>query len=157
MAESVRLIDADNNQVGVVGLEQAKSVARSAGLDLVEISPNSKPPVCRVMDYGKYLYEMKRKDKLNTKKQHAVVVKEIRFRPKIDTHDRDTKLGHARKFIEKGNRVQITMMFRGREMMHIDNGRKIMEEVVESLEDIAKVDREPRLQGKRITMVVVPK
>lgn len=151
------MIDAENKQVGIVDVEQAIEMAVQAGLDLVEISPESSPPVCRIMDFGKFLYEQKRKEKQNTKKQHAVTVKEIRFRPKIDVHDCETKVNHARKFFEKGHRVQFTVMFRGREMLHVEHGKELMEKVVIQLEDIAKVDRPASLQGKRMTMMMVPK
>ncbi len=126
-------------------------------MDLVEISPNSSPPVCRIMDFGKFKYQQKQKAKQSHKKQHIVVVKEIRLRPKIDKHDLDTKLGHARKFIDKGNRVQFTMLFRGREMLHVDQGREIMAEVAESMDEIAKIDRHPNMMGRRMIMIVVPK
>lgn len=150
----MRLIDQDNNQVGVVGLTEAKSLAKDAGLDLVEISPNSEPPVCRIMDFGKFLYEQKRKDKQANKKQHIVSLKEIRLRPKIDKHDLMIKVDHARKFIEKGHKVQFTMLFRGREMLHVDIGRALMDSVVEGMEDIAKVDRNTAMHGKRMTIVL---
>jgi translation initiation factor IF-3 len=125
-------------------------------LDLVEVSPNSEPPVCRIMDYGKHLYEQKRKTKLSQKKQHTVILKEIRLRPKIDDHDRDIKINRAIKFLEKGNKVQFTMLYRGREMMHVDQGRKIMDEVTEVLAELGKVERRPQMLGRRMTMVVVP-
>jgi translation initiation factor IF-3 len=124
---------------------------------LVEIAPEGQPPVCRIMDFGKYLYELKRKEKQNTKKQHIVTIKEIRLRPKIDPHDCNTKLNHARKFFEKGHRVQFTMMFRGREMLHLDLGKEVIDKIITQLEDIAKVDRPVSLQGKRMTVFMVPK
>ena len=153
----VRLIDAENNQIGIVDIESALDLAKEAGLDLVEIVPNSSPPVCRIMDYGKFQYKQKQKAKQSHKKQHNVVIKEIRLRPKIDKHDLDTKVGHARKFIQKGNRVQYTMLFRGREMLHLEHGREIMAQIAETMEDIAKIDRHPDLRGRRMIMVVVPK
>lgn len=108
------------------------------------------------MDYGKHLYEQKRKAKLSQKKQHTVVLKEIRLRPKIDDHDRDIKINRAIKFLEKGNKVQFTMLFRGREMMHVDHGRQIMDEVTEALSEFGKVERRPQMLGRRMTMIVVP-
>lgn len=153
----VRLIDSGNNQVGVVDIQQALDMAKEAKLDLVEIVPNSEPPVCRIMDYGKFQYQQKQKMKQSHKKQHNVVVKEIRLRPKIDKHDLDTKLGHARKFLEKSHRVQFTMQFRGREMLHMEQGRKVMAQIVETLEDIAKVERDANLLGRRMIMTVMPK
>lgn len=132
-------------------------MAKETGLDLVEIVPNSEPPVCRIMDYGKFQYQQKQKTKQSHKKQHNVIVKEIRLRPKIDKHDLDTKLGHARKFLEKGNKVQFTMQFRGREMFHMEQGREVMTQIVEILEDIAKVERDANLLGRRMIMTVMPK
>ena len=132
-------------------------MAKEAKLDLVEIVPNSEPPVCRIMDYGKFQYQQKQKMKQSHKKQHNVVVKEIRLRPKIDKHDLGTKLGHARKFLEKGHRVQFTMQFRGREMLHMEQGREVMAQIVEILEDIAKVERDANLLGRRMIMTVMPK
>jgi translation initiation factor IF-3 len=152
----VRLIDENNNQVGLIDVKEAQFRAHNLGLDLVEVSPNSDPPVCRIMDYGKHLYEQKRKAKLSQKKQHTVVLKEIRLRPKIDDHDRDIKINKAIKFLEKGNKVQFTMLFRGREMMHVDQGRQIMDEVTEVLSELGKVERRPQMLGRRMTMVVVP-
>lgn len=112
--------------------------------------------MCRIMDYGKYLYQQKRKTKLSQKKQHAVTLKEIRLRPKIDDHDRDIKVNHAAEFLEKGHKVQFSMLFRGREMMHVENGHKIMEEIVEALAEKGKVERRPLMLGRRMTMVMVP-
>jgi len=132
-------------------------MAREASLDLVEIAPEGQPPVCRIMDFGKYLYELKRKTKQNVRKQHIVTLKEIRLRPKIDPHDCNTKLNHARKFFEKGHRVQFTMLFRGREMLHVDLGREVMDKIIAQLEDVAKVDRLPLMQGRRMTMFMMPK
>ena len=151
------MIDSENNQVGIVDIDTALNMAKEASLDLVEIVPSSEPPVCRIMDFGKFLYEQKQKEKKSHKKQHNVVVKEIRLRPKIDKHDLDTKLAHARKFIEKGNRVQFTMLFRGREMLHVEQGREIMAQIVELMEDTVKIDRHPNMMGRRMIMTVVPK
>jgi translation initiation factor IF-3 len=140
-----------------VSRDDALDMARGAELDLVEIAPEANPPVCRIMDFGKYLYELKRKEKQNIKKQHIVSVKEIRLRPATDAHDCETKLNHARKFFEKGHRVQFTVMFRGREMAHVEQGKELMEKIVTQLEDIAKVDRSPLLHGRRMTMMMMPK
>ena len=126
-------------------------------LDLVEVSPNAEPPVCRIMDFGKWLYEQKRKMKQNQKKQHSVTLKEIRFRPKIDDHDRDIKVNHASKFLEKGHKVQFTILFRGREMMHLDHGFEMFTEILETLESVGKMEREPKKLGRRMTMVMAPK
>ncbi|NLK41558.1 MAG: translation initiation factor IF-3 [Planctomycetes bacterium] len=152
----VRLVDENNQQVGVVPVTEALERAREAGLDLVEVSPTSSPPVCRIMDYGKYLYQQKRKIKQNLKKQHTVVLKEIRLRPKTDDHDRDIKLNQAEKFLEKGHKVQFTMLFRGREMMHQQQAQETMNYIIQALQDKAKPERPPVLLGRRMTMVLVP-
>ena len=136
---------------------EALNRAREIGLDLVEVSPSAEPPVCRLMDYGKWLYEQKRKEHMAHKKQHTVVLKEIRLRPKIDPHDQAIKLNHARKFLEKGNRVQFTMLFRGREMVHLDHGYALMQDISRLLEDVAKVDKEAITRGRRMVMTLVPK
>jgi translation initiation factor IF-3 len=140
--------------VGVVDVKEAQFKAHDLGLDLVEVSPNAEPPVCRIMDYGKYLYQQKRKVKLSQKKQHTVSLKEIRLRPKIDVHDRDIKVKHAAEFLEKGHKVQFTMLFRGREMMHVENGYRIMDEIIEQLEGKGKLERKALMLGRRMTMVV---
>ena len=150
------MIDEENNQVGILPTYEAIGRAREAGLDLVEVSPNAEPPVCRIMDHGKWLYEQKRKTKQSHKKQHQVVLKEIRLRPKIDPHDLKIKVDHALKFLEKGNKVQFTMLFRGREMTHIELGYKIMEEILETFAENAKVERPAKMLGRRMTMIVVP-
>ncbi|MBM4103096.1 MAG: translation initiation factor IF-3 [Planctomycetes bacterium] len=152
----VRLIDESNAQIGVVAVQEALDRAREAGLDLVEVSPNSEPPVCRIMDYGKFLYQQKRKAKLSQKKQHVMTLKEIRMRPKIGNHDRDIKIKHAAEFLERGDKVQFTMMFRGREMMYVDHANEVMKEIVQTLQEIARVERPAELLGKRMNMILVP-
>lgn len=152
----MRLIDDANVQLGVVAVQEALDKAREAGLDLVEVAPNSEPPVCRIMDYGKFLYQQKRKVKLSQKKQHVMTLKEIRMRPKIDNHDRDIKIKHAAEFLERGDKVQFTMMFRGREMMYVDHANEVMKEIVRTLQDLAKVERQAELLGKRMTMILFP-
>jgi translation initiation factor IF-3 len=158
-AEKVRLIDESNNQVGIVNKYEAAAKAREAGLDLVEVSPNSDPPVCRIMDYGKWLYQQKRKSRDGGKKahQHAGTLKEIRLRPETDKHDLDIKLNHAREFLEKGHKVQFTMFFRGRQVLHRDKGYTILEHIAQSLEDLAKVERPGAMSGRRMTLLLVPK
>ena len=150
------MIDENNGQAGIVDTREALERARELGLDLVEVAPTSEPPVCRIMDYGKHLYEQKRKVKLSQKKQHTVVLKEIRLRPKIDDHDRDIKVEHAAKFLEKGHKVQFTMLFRGREMMHVEHGFEIMNEITETLQEKGKLERAAQKLGRRITMVMGP-
>ena len=143
--------------MGIVNTYEAISKARDIGLDLVEVSPTAEPPVCRIMDYGKWLYQQKRKEKRGQKKQHATILKEIRLRPKIDAHDRDIKVNHARKFLEKGHKVQFTMLFRGREMIYLDHGFEMMEEILQTISDVAKLERGAKKMGRRMTMVVTPK
>ena len=156
---TVRLIDEGNNQVGVVPRSDAMSRAREAGLDLVEVAPTSEPPVCRIMDYGKWQYEQKRKIREAHKKNqhHTTTLKEIRLRPETDKHDLDIKLNHAREFIEKGHKVQFTMFFRGRQMLHRERGYEILENIAELLEDVAKVERPSKMSGRRMTLLIVPK
>jgi translation initiation factor IF-3 len=157
-ADKIRLVDAENNQVGIVERLFAQEKAREASLDLVEVSPTSDPPVCRIMDYGKWVYEQKRKIREARKKtHHAGGLKEVRLRPETDTHDIEIKVKHAREFIEKGHKVQFTLIFRGRQMLHKDKGAEVLTRIVESLNDIAKVDRSNEMMGKRMTLVVAPK
>lgn len=152
----MRLIDQNNNQVGVVRTIEALGMAREAGVDLVEVAPTSKPPVCRLMDYGKWKYDQKKKEHRAKVKQHNAVLKEVRLRPKIDQHDLDTKVNAARKFLEKGNKVQFTMMFRGREMMHLDIANSQFEAIIGALSAVSKVDSPAKKNGKRMTMVLGP-
>jgi translation initiation factor IF-3 len=157
-AEKVRLVDAENNQVGIVERLFALEKSREANLDLVEVSPTSDPPVCRIMDYGKWVYEQKRKVREARKKtHHAGGLKEVRLRPETDAHDIEIKVKHAREFIEKGHKVQFTLIFRGRQMLHKEKGAEVLTKIVESLGDIAKVDRSNEMMGKRMTLVVAPK
>lgn len=152
----VRVIDESHNQVGIINTSEAVAMARQAGLDLVEVSPTAEPPVCRIMDYGKWQYEQKRKNKQSQKKHHQVVVKGIRLRPKIDKHDLNIKINHAIKFVEKGNKVQFTMLFRGREMTHVELGHELMDHVLEMMQDCAKMERPAKMLGRRMTMIVTP-
>jgi translation initiation factor IF-3 len=158
-AERVRLIDESNNQVGIVDRHEALNRARDVGLDLVEVAPTSEPPVCRIMDFGKWQYQQKRKVREAHKKEHrhAGTLKEIRLRPETDKHDLDIKLDHAREFLEKGHKVQFTMFFRGRQMLHRDKGYDILQHITELLEELAKVERPARATGRRMTLLLVPK
>jgi translation initiation factor IF-3 len=140
-----------------VNIGEALEMAKQAELDLVEIAPEGSPPVCRIMDFGKYLYALKRKEKQNMKKQHVVTLKEIRLRPKTDPHDCETKVNHAREFFKKGHKVQFTMMFKGREMIHLELGQAMMNKIIASLEDVAKVEHPSSILGKRMTVIMVPK
>ncbi|MFA7486189.1 MAG: translation initiation factor IF-3 [Phycisphaerae bacterium] len=158
-ASRVRLIDEENNQAGIVEKFEALGRARDVGLDLVEVAPNSDPPVCRIMDYGKYLYQQKRKMRESHKKhqQHLSVLKEIRVRPETDPHDLGIKVNHAREFIQKGHKVQFTVFFRGRQMLHQEKGFEMLNEISQALEDIAKVDQQGRMTNRRLTLMLVPK
>ncbi|MBN1796034.1 MAG: translation initiation factor IF-3 [Sedimentisphaerales bacterium] len=153
----VRLVDENNNQAGIVERNEALNRARETGLDLVEVAPTSNPPVCRIMDYGKFLYQQKRKlrDSHKKHKVHSTTLKEIRLRPEIEQHDLDIKINHAREFIEKGHKVQFTIMFRGREILHQERGYEIFQSIKESMEDIAKAEKSPRMSNRRITMTII--
>jgi len=158
-ADRIRLVDENNNQVGVVTREEAMSKAQEAGLDLVEVAPNSEPPVCRIMDYGKWLYQQKRRVREAHKKtQHpSATLKEIRLRPETDKHDLSIKVGHAREFLGKGHRVQFTVQFRGRQMLHREQGNEMLSGIMDTLQDIAKVERPSMMTGRRMTLLLVPK
>ena len=153
----VRLIGPDGEQIGVVSSREAQKIADEAGLDLVKIAPNAKPPVCKVIDYGKYRYDLARKEKDAKKKQKTVELKEIRLSPNIDTNDLNTKVGAARKFITKGDKVKVTLRFRGREMAHMNSSKYILDEFAESLSDIATVDKAPKVEGRSMTMFLTAK
>ncbi|MHC4169195.1 MAG: translation initiation factor IF-3 [Planctomycetota bacterium] len=158
-ARMVRLIDEQNEQLGILDTHEALDRAREAGLDLVEVAPTSDPPVCRIMDYGKWLYEQKRKTREAQKKhqRHSATLKEIRLRPETDKHDLEMKLKHGREFLEKGHKLQFTMFFRGRQMLHRDRGFAVLEEITESLQDLAKIERPARMAHRRMTLLLVPK
>lgn len=136
--------------------EEALKEAISFELDLVEVAPNAKPPVCKIMDYKKHLYEKKKKDKEARKKQHTTQVKELRFRPHTDDHDYDFKLRHARKFLEEGNKVKATVQFRGRDIIYSDQGKELLKRMVNDLEDVAKIESPATLEGKRMIMILSP-
>ena len=138
-------------------MKEAQERARELDLDLVEISPNAQPPVCRIMDYGKYKYELAKKDKEAKKKQHAFQLKEMRFRPKIDSHDYGFKSKHVREFLESGSKVRAFVMFRGREMSRVEYGRKILERLTEDMADIAVVDMSPKMEGRKMNMILSPR
>ena len=151
------MIDENGTQVGVVNINVALTKADEAGFDLVEVSPNSNPPVCKIMDYGKFKYELAKKEKETKKKQHVVITKEIRLRPKIEEHDFEFKLRHARKFLEAGHRVKATVMFRGRENAHREYGERVLNRFGEALEDIAKIDKEAKLEGGQLVIFFTKK
>jgi translation initiation factor IF-3 len=153
----VRLVDDEGNQVGVVPVEEALALAREKGLDLVEVAATSRPIVCKIMDYGRFRYEQEKKAREAKKQQHSVEVKEVKYRPNINIHDFDTKTRRARKFIDQGKHVKVTIMFRMREMRRPENGFDLLRRVAEDLADVAKVDRMPdRLEGRDLTMVMRP-
>ena len=150
----MRLISDSGEQLGVVPIEVALDKAREVGLDLIEVAPNSKPPVCRILDYGKLRYEEKKRQQLSKKKQHIIKIKEIRLRPQIDDHDLLTKLNQGRKFLLDGAKLKVTLMFRGREMSRVDLGKIVMERVLEELSDVAEVEKDIPLEGRRMSMIL---
>jgi translation initiation factor IF-3 len=153
----VRLIDAEGEQAGIVPIEEAMNAAQEAGLDLVEIAPTARPPVCRIMDWGKHVYEKQKADKEAKKKQHTVEVKELKFRPRTEEHDLEFKLRNAVKFLEQGNKVKITVRYRGRELRQPQVGHELMDEIVERISDHAEVvSRQRRLEGRQISMMLSP-
>ena len=153
----VRVVGEDGEQLGVMSSKDALKLAEEAGLDLVKIAPGAKPPVCKIVDYGKYKYELTRKEKEAKKKQKTIDVKEIRLSPNIDTNDLNTKIGAARKFLTKGDKVKVTLRFRGREMAHMASSRHILVEFAEQLSDIAVVDKAPKVEGRSMTMFLTEK
>jgi len=153
----VRLIDEEGNQVGIIPTREALDMARERGLDLVEVAATARPPVVRIMDYGKYKFEMAKQARLAKKKQHVIELKEVKYRPGIDDHDFDTKTRHARRFLEEKNKVKVTMMFRGRQVAHPELGQAVLERVAISLADIGKIESAGRLEGKSMTMILAPK
>ena len=153
----VRLIDEQGIQVGIVPTEDARLRAVDAGLDLVEVSPNAEPPVCKIIDYGKLKYEKQKKKNEARKKQKTIDVKEIKMRPNIDTHDYDVKMRAINKFLDEGDKVKVTLRFRGRELAHQELGLKLLEKVRDELEEQAKVEQFPKLEGRQITMVMAPR
>ena len=153
----VRLLGEHGEMIGVVSIEEARKIADDAGVDLVMISPNAKPPVCKVVDYGKYKYEQLRREKETKKKQHVVEVKEIRLSPNIDTNDLNTKIAAARKFLSKGDRVKVTLRFRGREMAHMNTTKVVLDNFAEQLADCAVLDKAPKVEGRSMQMFLSAK
>lgn len=154
--DECRLIDFDGNQMGVFSIDQAQSIADAAGLDLVEIAPNADPPVCRVMDYGKFKYDQAIKAKQARKNQTKIEIKEMKFRPKIDVGDYQTKKKHVLRFLSAGNKVKITIMFRGREMVHPEQGLSILERLADDLKDVAVIENQPKMEGRNMHMLIAP-
>ncbi|MCQ2498193.1 MAG: translation initiation factor IF-3 [Lachnospiraceae bacterium] len=155
--KEVRVIGEDGEQLGIMSVKEALALADEAGVDLVKIAPTAKPPVCRIVDYGKLKYEQTRKEKEAKKKQHVVEVKEIRLTPNIDTNDINTKANSARKFLQKGDRVKVTLRFRGREMAHMAASKHILDDFAEMLSDCAVVDKAPKVEGRAMTMFLTEK
>ena len=153
----VRLITAEGEQEGIVTLEKAKHLAEDAGLDLVEVAPNARPPVVRVMDWGKFQFEQQKRAKEAKKKQHTVDVKEVKLRPRTDDHDMEFKLRNARRFLKKGNKVKVTVRFRGPELRRPDLGQEVLDNVIEELDEMVEVEsRSRRLEGRQLTMMLAP-
>lgn len=152
----IRLIGAEGENIGVVSPERALELADEAGLDLVEISPNAKPPVCKIMDFGKYKYEQQKRESEARKKQKVIEVKEVKFRPNTDTHDYDVKMRSVTKFLENGDKVKVTLRFRGREMAHQELGRDLLERVAADVVGLGKVENMPKMEGRQMIMVIGP-
>lgn len=153
----MRVIGADGAQLGVLEVDVALKMADEAGLDLVEVAAAARPPVVRIMDYGKYKFEMAKQARQAKKKQHVIQLKEVKYRPGIEKHDFDTKTNKARGFIEDGNKVKVTLMFRGRQIAHPELGMAVVERVAQALADVAKVETAAKLEGKSLTMILTPK
>ena len=155
--KEVRLIGEDGEPLGIVSIQEAMEKASAAELDLVKIAPTAKPPVCKIIDYGKYKYELGRKEKEAKKKQKTVDLKEIRLSPNIETNDLNTKMNNARKFIQKGNKVKVTLRFRGREMAHMHASKHILDDFAEKMQDIAVIEKPAKIEGRSISMVLTEK
>ena len=153
----IRLITEDGEQVGIIATDEARAIADERGLDLVEVAPNSRPPVCRIMDYGKYKYEQARKAREAKRKQHVIHIKEIKLRPKIEEHDFGFKMRHALRFLEEGDKVKFTLRFRGRENTHPELGERVLNRVKETVDELAVVEADIRREGRVMTMVVAPR
>ncbi len=155
--KEIRLIGENGEQLGIMSAKDAMKLAREAELDLVKIAPTAKPPVCKIIDYGKYRYEMARREKEAKKKQKVIEVKEVRLSPNIDTNDLNTKINSARKFLEKGNKVKVTLRFRGREMAHMQASKHILDDIAEELKDVATIEKPAKVEGRSISMVLAEK
>ncbi|MRG26885.1 translation initiation factor IF-3 [Laceyella tengchongensis] len=156
-AREVRLIGVDGSQLGIKPLREALHLAQEANLDLVNIAPQAKPPVCRIMDYGKFRYEQSKREKEARKNQKIVQIKEVRLSPTIEENDVKTKLNHVRKFLQGGNKVKLSIRFRGREITHQDIGRRILDRLADEVKDISDIERQPKLEGRQMIMILTPK
>ena len=155
-ADEIRLIGAEGENIGLVTPERGIELADDAGLDLVEISPNAAPPVCKIMDFGKFKYETQKRESEARKKQKIIEIKEVKFRPNTDVHDYDVKMRNVVKFLGNGDKVKVTMRFRGREMAHLEPGRALLERVADDIEDIGKIESMPKMEGRQMIMMVSP-
>ncbi|MDQ0337812.1 translation initiation factor IF-3 [Caldalkalibacillus uzonensis] len=156
-AREVRLIDVDGNQVGIVPIKKALQMAQDANLDLVNVAPQAKPPVCRIMDYGKYKFEQQKREREARKKQKVINVKEVRFSPNIEEHDYNTKMRNVQKFLSKGDKVKCTIRFRGRQITHAELGRELLERLAEDIADVGVVEKKPSMDGRNMIMFLAPK
>lgn len=156
-SQSVRCIDPDGEQLGILSIDEAMNKAEELGLDLVELQPNAEPPVCKILDYGKHKYQAQKRANEARKKQKIIEVKEIKLRPNIDQHDYQVKMKAVRKFLDSGDKVKITLRFRGREMAHIELGSDLLSRVREDIEEFAKIESMPKMEGRQMTMVLAPK
>ncbi|MGD0623996.1 MAG: translation initiation factor IF-3 [Thermodesulfobacteriota bacterium] len=156
-APEVRVIDAEGKQVGILPLKEAMKIAEEKGLDLVEVAPNSKPPVCRVMNYGKYRYQQNKRTQEARKHQTVIHVKEVKVRPRTEEHDFQFKLGHVKRFLDEGNKVKISVLFRGREIAHPEFGKEMLNRFVEGVKDLTVIEQAPRLEGRNMVMILAPK
>ncbi len=156
-AREIRIIGEDGEQIGVVSADKGLKLAKEKNLDLVEVAPNASPPVCRIMDFSKYKYEQEKKERLARKKQRIVHIKEIKLKPNIEEHDYQTKLRNLKRFLDRGDKTKITLMFRGREMAHVDIGKNLMNRLMKDLSGVAQVERSPLLEGRFMVMIMTPK
>ena len=156
-AKEVRVIDPDSNQLGILAIHKALAIAGDFGLDLVEVSPTAKPPVCKIMDYGRYKYEMTKKQQEAKKKQSTFQVKEIKIRPKTEDHDLRTKIGHIKKFLNKKDKVKVTVVFRGREITLSQRGRELLDFIVQETEELSTIEQSPKFEGRTMVMILSPK
>ncbi|MFQ5881609.1 MAG: translation initiation factor IF-3 [Candidatus Methylomirabilales bacterium] len=153
----IRVISPDGAQLGIMSPEEALERARSLGLDLVEVAPQAKPPVCRIMDYGKYRYEQSKKAREAKKRQTVIQIKEIKLRPKTDEHDFQFKARHVERFLRSGHKAKVTMMFRGREMVHTELGKRLLDRLADVLKEVGQMEQSPRLEGRNMTMILTPR
>jgi translation initiation factor IF-3 len=156
-APMIRVIGSEGAQLGIIPLQEGLKVAREGGLDLVEVAPQADPPVCRIMDYGKFKYQQSKKIQEAKKKQTIIHVKEVKLRPNTESHDLETKLRHVRKFLEKKNKTKISLLFRGREIIYLEAAKNTLHRIAESIKDIGVVEQQPRLEGRNMNMIIAPK